>query len=238
MSATAGGAAPLGATPDGKGTNFSVFSRHGTGVELLLFDRVDDAKAARTIRLDAAGNRTYCYWHAFVPDVAPGQVYAYRVEGPADPSAGCRFDPAKVLLDPYGRAVAVPERYDRDAARMTGDNAATAMKSVVVDPSDYDWEGDGPLRTDPTLRVAIRAVVELDDLMRRAVNLGTGEGRGAKAGERDVRLHAVGCRHDRSARPTAERHDRIASSSQRRRVERERAGGRAHVDANRARQYE
>ncbi|HEX7786644.1 MAG TPA: glycogen debranching protein GlgX, partial [Methylomirabilota bacterium] len=140
--------------PDGKGTSFSVFSRHGTGVELLLFDRVDDAKAARTIRLDAAGNRTYCYWHAFVPDVAPGQVYAYRVEGPADPSAGCRFDPAKVLLDPYGRAVAVPERYDRDAARMTGDNAATAMKSVVVDPSDYDWEGDGPLRT-PAARTIV-----------------------------------------------------------------------------------
>lgn len=113
---TAGVAAPLGAAPDRKGTNFSVFSRHATGVELLLFDRVDDAKAARAIRLDPAANRTYHYWHAFVPGVTAGQIYGYRVEGPVDPSVGLRFDPARVLLDPYGRAVAVPARYDRDAA--------------------------------------------------------------------------------------------------------------------------
>jgi isoamylase len=155
MSASAVGvAAPLGATPDRKGTNFSVFSRHATGVELLLFDRADDAKAARTIRLDVAGNRTYHYWHAFAPGVAAGQIYGYRVEGPAEPSAGLRFDPAKVLLDPYGRAVAVPERYDREAASAAGDTTATSMKSVVVDPSDYDWEGDAPLRT-PSARTIV-----------------------------------------------------------------------------------
>ena len=75
----------------------------------------------------------------------PGQIYGYRVEGPSDPARGLRFDPAKVLLDPYGRGVVVPKGYDREAARREGDNAATAMKSVVVEPGAYDWEGDLPL---------------------------------------------------------------------------------------------
>jgi len=141
-----GSSSPLGATPSPTGVNFSVFSRHATGVQLLLFDGVDDTKAARVIRLDPSVNRTYHYWHVFVPDVRPGQLYAYRVEGPFDPSSGMRFDSTKALLDPYGRAVMVPDTYGRDAARGVGDNAGTAMKSVVVDISAYDWEGDVPLR--------------------------------------------------------------------------------------------
>jgi isoamylase len=140
-----GSSSPLGATPSPSGVNFSVFSRHATVLELLLFDKVDDTRAARVVRLDPSTNRTYHYWHVFVPDVRPGQLYAYRVEGPFDPSNGMRFDPAKVLLDPYGRGVVVPEAYGRDAARGPGDNAGTAMKSVVVDVSAYDWEGDLPL---------------------------------------------------------------------------------------------
>jgi isoamylase len=140
-----GSSSPLGATPSPSGVNFSVFSRHATALELLLFDKVDDTRAARVVRLDPSTNRTYHYWHVFVPDVRPGQLYAYRVEGPFDPSNGMRFDPAKVLLDPYGRGVVVPEAYGRDAARGPGDNAGTAMKSVVVDVSAYDWEGDLPL---------------------------------------------------------------------------------------------
>src|SRR5258705_5004631 len=104
-----GSSSPLGATPSRDGVNFSVYSRHATGIELLLFDGVDDAKAARAIRLDPSTNRTYHYWHVFVPDVRPGQLYAYRVEGPFDPSSGMRFDSTKVLLDPYGRAVMVPD---------------------------------------------------------------------------------------------------------------------------------
>jgi isoamylase len=143
---TRGRSSPLGATPSPDGVNFSVFSRHATGVELLLFDRVDDASAARVVRLDPSANRTYHYWHAFVPDVKPGQLYGYRVEGPFDPPGGMRFDPAKVLLDPYGRGVMVPTTYGRDAARRPGDNTGTAMKSVVVDVAGYDWEGDAPLR--------------------------------------------------------------------------------------------
>ena len=141
-----GAPSPLGATPLPDGVNFSVFSRHATGLELLLFDRVDDTKPARVLRLDPSGNRTYYYWHAFVPHLRPGQLYAYRVDGPFDPAHGMRFDPAKVLLDPYGRGVAIPSAYDRVAARHSGDNAGTAMKSVVVDVSAYDWEGDAPLQ--------------------------------------------------------------------------------------------
>jgi glycogen operon protein len=141
-----GASSPLGATPGSVGTNFSVFSRHATAVELLLFDQVDDPKPSRTIRIDPATNRTYHYWHVFVPGVSSGQMYGYRVEGPFDPAAGMRFDPTKVLLDPYGRGVAVPTAYSRVTASRKGDNAATAMKSVVVDTSAYDWEGDTPLR--------------------------------------------------------------------------------------------
>ena len=143
---TKGSSSPLGATPSPNGVNFSVFSRHATQVQLLLFDRVDDARAARVVCLDPSANRTYHYWHVFVPNVRPGQLYGYRVEGPFDPPSGMRFDPAKVLLDPYGRRVMVPATYGRDAARRPGDNTATAMKSVVVDVSGYDWGGDTPLR--------------------------------------------------------------------------------------------
>jgi isoamylase len=141
-----GSSSPIGATPGREGVNFSVYSKYATGVELLLFDHVDDPQPARVIEIDPAANRTYHYWHVFVPGLKPGQIYGYRVDGPFEPANGMRFDPAKVLLDPYGRVVAVPDRYDRAAAGQPGDNAASAMKSVVVDPSAYDWEGDAPLR--------------------------------------------------------------------------------------------
>ena len=150
----AAASSPLGATPEREGVSFSLFSRHATGVELLLFDRVDSATPARAVRLDPVANRTYHYWHVFIPDLAPGQLYAYRVDGPRDPDRGMRFDPAKVLLDPYGLGVAVPDGYGRVAAARPGDNAATAMKSVVVDPHAYDWEGDAPLRL-PSARTII-----------------------------------------------------------------------------------
>src|SRR6266700_3347338 len=141
-----GNSSPLGATLGPAGANFSVFSRHATGVELLLFDCVDDPRPSLLIPIDPAANRTYHYWHVFVPGVKSGQMYGYRVEGPADPARGMRFDPAKVLLDPYGRGVAVPPTYSRDAASRPGENTPSAMKSVVVDTSTYDWEGDVPLR--------------------------------------------------------------------------------------------
>jgi isoamylase len=140
-----GRSSPLGASLSLEGVNFSVYSKHATGIELLLFDRVDDARPARVIRINPSTNRTYHYWHVFVPGVKAGQIYGYRVEGPFDLPSGMRFDPAKVLIDPYGRGTVVPKNYSREAARKEGDNAAVAMKSVVVDPRAYDWEGDTPL---------------------------------------------------------------------------------------------
>src|SRR5215475_16184590 len=128
-----------------EGTNFSVYSKHAVEIELLLFDCVDDARPARVISIDPATNRTYHYWHVYVPGVKAGQIYGYRVSGAFDPSSGMRFDDRKLLLDPYGIAVAVPQNYSRDVARQKGDNTASAMKSVVADPSAYDWEGDRPL---------------------------------------------------------------------------------------------
>src|SRR5262249_9538973 len=110
--------------------------------EVLLFDRVNDARPARVIEIDPAAGRSYYYWHVFVPGIKAGQLYGYRVWGPSDPANGLRFDPMKVLLDPYGHGVAVPEQSSRGAAATPGDNAAVAMKSVVVDPGTYDWEGD------------------------------------------------------------------------------------------------
>src|SRR5262249_40326188 len=149
-----GRSTPIGATVFPDGVNFSLFSRRASGVELLLFDRDDDVRPARVIPIDPVANRTYYYWHVFVPGVQAGQLYAYRVQGPFDPGNGLRFDPTKVLLDPYGRGVVVPTNYSRDAARLQGDNAANAMKSVVADPDTYDWEGDTPLQR-PSSRTII-----------------------------------------------------------------------------------
>jgi isoamylase len=141
-----GRAVPLGATVSPVGVNFSVYSRAASDVDLLLFDREDDPHPARVVRLDPVANRTYHYWHAFVPGIGPGQIYGYRAHGPWDPTNGMRFAPTKVLLDPYGLAVVVPKCYSRDAARLDESDAAMAMKNVVADCSAYDWEGDVPLR--------------------------------------------------------------------------------------------
>ena len=115
-------------------------------MELLLFDRADVPRPSRVIPLDPAKNRTYFYWHIFVPGLQAGQIYGYRVSGPFDPEKGMRFDPRKVLLDPYGKALATPEALQPLTAGLPGDNTATAMKSVVADLRRYDWEGDAPLR--------------------------------------------------------------------------------------------
>lgn len=145
---------PLGATLSPQGVNFSLYSKSSTLVELLLFDHVDDAKPATVIPLDPWKGRTYHYWHVFVSGLQSGQIYGYRAHGPFEPQQGLRFDREKLLLDPYGRAVAVPERYNRVAASKPGDNCATAMKSVVVDAHSYDWEGDAPLKR-PSARTIV-----------------------------------------------------------------------------------
>jgi len=151
---TKGWSSPLGVSLSSEGANFSVYSKHATGIELLLFDRADDARPSRAISIDPMSNRTYHYWHVYVPGVKVGQIYGYRASGAFDPSIGMLFDDHKLLLDPYGLAVVVPKNYSRDAARQKGDNAEIAMKSVVADPSVYDWEGDRPLRR-PSSRTII-----------------------------------------------------------------------------------
>ncbi len=149
----AGRSHPLGATVTPAGVNFSVYSQHASRVDLLFFDRADDGRPARVIPIDPA-SRTYHYWHVFVPGACPGQIYGFQVDGPSDPAGGLRFDASKVLLDPYGRGVVVPEHYSREAASREGGNSATAMKSVVIDSRTYDWEGDAPLH-----RPASRTIV-------------------------------------------------------------------------------
>ncbi|HKO52770.1 MAG TPA: glycogen debranching protein GlgX [Polyangiaceae bacterium] len=146
VSAAKGSSAPLGATVRDGGVNFSVFSRDATLIELLLFSDAEAREPSEVVALTPDLHRTQNYWHVFVPGARPGQVYAYRAHGPFAPQQGLRFDSEKVLLDPYGLAVAVPARFDRSAAQRPGDNAAFAMKSVVARPNGYDWEGDAPLR--------------------------------------------------------------------------------------------
>src|SRR5262245_17124687 len=94
---------PLGASVVPGGVNFSVYSRSASAIDLLLFDRDGDSWPSRVVPIDPVENRTYHYWHAFVPGLRQGQLYGYRVHGPFDPARGHWFDPGKVLLDPYGR---------------------------------------------------------------------------------------------------------------------------------------
>lgn len=138
---------PLGATVYPDGVNFSVFSSNSTAVELLFFQNPNDSEPQSTIWLDPRLNRTFHYWHVFVPGIKHGQLYAYRVHGPFEPERGLRFDPQKLLLDPYAKCIAIPDNYDRRAACLPGDNSGVAMKSIVVDTGSYDWEGDTPLQT-------------------------------------------------------------------------------------------
>ncbi|MEZ4583084.1 MAG: hypothetical protein R3A10_15860 [Caldilineaceae bacterium] len=117
----------------------------GTARSICNFDR-STTPQRRTLVLDPRRNRTYNYWHVFVPGITAGQIYAYRAHGPFAPHKGMRFDPGKVLIDPYGRGVAMPAGYSREAAINPGDNAPFAMKSVVIDPTTFAWEDDRPLQ--------------------------------------------------------------------------------------------
>jgi glycogen operon protein len=144
---------PLGATWDGTGVNFALFSEHATGVELCLFREPDDAIESAKIQLT---ERTDQVWHCYLPDARPGQYYGYRVHGPYAPDQGHRFNPAKLLIDPYAKAITGAIRWSNDlfAYKVGGptedlepdpDNSAGGVpKSVVID-SAFTWEDDGPL---------------------------------------------------------------------------------------------
>jgi glycogen operon protein len=140
---------PLGPTWDGGGTNFSLFSENAERVELCLFDEEDREERVRV------GQQTAHVWHAYLPGVGPGQRYGYRVDGPWSPAAGQRFNPAKLLLDPYAKAIDGPIAYDRartfayapgaEDDADPGDSAPAIPRCVVVDQG-FEWEGDVQLR--------------------------------------------------------------------------------------------
>ncbi|BDD08346.1 glycogen operon protein GlgX homolog [Fulvitalea axinellae] len=143
ISVVAGHCSPVGVTITKEGVNFCLFSKQATSVELLLFDKPEDAEPARTITFDPKRNRTYYYWHALVKGIGHGQLYAYRVNGPYAPKKGLRFDKDRYLVDPYARAVVGPD-YDREKHKKRGWNGPWSLKSAVIDSSLYDWEDDEP----------------------------------------------------------------------------------------------
>jgi glycogen operon protein len=144
---------PLGATWDGTGTNFSVFSENAERVELCLFDADDNERRYELTQ------RTAFNWHGYLHGVGPGQRYGLRVHGPYAPEDGHRFNAAKLLLDPYAKAIEggvhweaantlpyVPGAADEDATPDGADDTAAMPRCVVIDPS-FDWEGDRLLET-------------------------------------------------------------------------------------------
>ncbi|MCU7918185.1 MAG: glycogen debranching protein GlgX [Candidatus Thiodiazotropha sp. (ex Epidulcina cf. delphinae)] len=132
---------PFGATPDAEGVNFALFSEHATRVVLLIFDSHSAEEASLEIELDPIGHRTFHVWHVYVRGLKPGTHYAYRVDGPSSIHDGHRFDPEKVLVDPYSCGN-TDTLFDRGAAVVPGDNQGQSMRSVVIDTAAYDWEGD------------------------------------------------------------------------------------------------
>lgn len=135
----------LGATPDKDGVNFSVFSEQATSIELLLFDEHDNLEPIQIIQLDPRTNKSFHFWHIYVRGLKPGAHYAYRVDGPENlHGIGYRFNKNKVLIDPYAKGN-TNILWKRSDALGSKDNIATSMRSVVIDISDYDWEGDLPL---------------------------------------------------------------------------------------------
>jgi len=146
---------PLGASWDGEGVNFALFSEHAEAVELCLFDDLDGSRESERIELSERTNRVF---HAYLPDVRPGQAYGFRVHGPYDPERGHRFNPAKLLIDPYAKAISgriawsdaqfgyrIGDRR-RDRSRSDEDSASTMPRCLVVDEA-FSWGGDRPPAT-------------------------------------------------------------------------------------------
>jgi isoamylase len=152
-----GSPSPLGATWDGEGTNFAVFSEHATAVDLCLFEHGEDAQESARIRLR---ERTDQIWHAYLPDVRPGQLYGFRVHGPYGPEEGHRFNPAKLLLDPYAKAISGTIKWsdalsgysmeppiERRDLVPDGTNSAGGLPKCVVVESAFSWGDDKQPRT-------------------------------------------------------------------------------------------
>ena len=141
---------PLGATWDGEGVNFALFAENATGVELCLFDKKMGATQSVIVKMI---ERTHQMYHCYLPGIKPGQLYGYRVHGPYDPINGHRFNPAKLLIDPYAKAIAGTIEWDdslfgyelgnpdEDLKISDADSAPFIPKCVVVD-DQFDWQND------------------------------------------------------------------------------------------------
>lgn len=141
---------PLGATWDGEGVNFALYAENATGVELCLFDDRMGATQTTNIRMT---EQTHHLYHIYVPGLRPGQLYGYRVHGPYDPNNGHRFNPAKLVIDPYARAIAGTIEWDNslfgyevghedEDLKMSDTDSAPFLPKAVVVNDDFDWEGD------------------------------------------------------------------------------------------------
>lgn len=136
---------PFGVTADARGTNFSIWGMRSTGAELLLFDSADSREPFQVVALDPVKNRTYSFWHVYVYGLPPGALYTWRINGPHNTKeTGFRFDRQKALVDPLARAVS-DVLWDRERARLPGDNSDASIRGIVVHGDKYDWEGDQPL---------------------------------------------------------------------------------------------
>ena len=146
---------PLGATWDGKGVNFALFSEHATSVELCLFDSPEAEKESERVRFTEYTDHV---WHAYLPEVLPGQLYGYRVHGPYEPQQGHRFNSNKLLLDPYAKGIGRDVKWadevfgyrlgdpESDLSFDDRDSAAYAPLAMVIDPA-FTWGDDRPPRT-------------------------------------------------------------------------------------------
>lgn len=143
---------PLGATWDGQGVNFAIYAENAEDVELCLFDSITEDKESIKIKLK---EKSHSVWHVYIPDMQPGQLYGYRINGPYNPKEGHRFNANKLLLDPYAKAITGSIQWhdavfgyeighpDEDLSFSHIDSAPYVPKSVVVDDA-FDWEGDQP----------------------------------------------------------------------------------------------
>ena len=143
---------PLGATWDGKGVNFAVFAENATAMDLCLFDGINSPEESDRIRILEVSHHV---WHTYIPGLKPGQLYGFRAHGPYDPHSGHRYNPNKLLIDPYAKAISNPVNWndslfgyvlgdpDEDLSYSEIDSAPFIPKSVVIDPS-FNWEDDRP----------------------------------------------------------------------------------------------
>src|SRR5260221_8253537 len=141
----AGSAHPLGATTHADGVNFSLFSQDATEVVLLLFDDASAIEPGQVIRLDPFQNKTFHFWHLFVRGCRPGIYYAFRVDGPFDPSAGQRFNPNKVLIGPYAKGIS-RRLWSRANAAGPEKKLGTTRRWARAGLGNFDGGGAGKLQ--------------------------------------------------------------------------------------------